>query len=175
MLSWIVNSRHTLRLTSPGTCAPPHPQPSSLTSSPSNSFASYSFRTLAAHLKANVSSNPFEITRFRTLCKIPGIGYPPPSILFSTLLPRLRSRSARIAHFFSTSPLIATLAFLGGGGGYPHFNPTIQETWYNLRGQGQPEIACCGGVRCGRASEAAREESDGSLRRPGCYDFLEFC
>jgi hypothetical protein len=42
----------------------------------SNSFASYSFRTLASHLKATVSSNSLEIKRFRTLCKIPGIGYP---------------------------------------------------------------------------------------------------
>jgi hypothetical protein len=42
----------------------------------SNSFCSYSFRTLASHLKTNASSNSFEIRRFRTLCKIPGIGYP---------------------------------------------------------------------------------------------------
>jgi hypothetical protein len=42
-----------------------------------NSFASYSFRTLASHLKATVSSNSFGINRFRTLCKIPGIGHPP--------------------------------------------------------------------------------------------------
>jgi hypothetical protein len=42
----------------------------------SNPFRSYSFRTLASHLKATVSSNSFSIKRFRTLCKIPGIGYP---------------------------------------------------------------------------------------------------
>ena len=41
------------------------------------SFCSYPFRTLASHLKATVSSNSLEIKRFRTLCKIPGIGYPP--------------------------------------------------------------------------------------------------
>jgi hypothetical protein len=50
----------------------------------SNSFASYFFRTLATHFQTSVSSNPFQINRFRTLCKIPGIGYPPPS-LFSPL------------------------------------------------------------------------------------------
>jgi hypothetical protein len=55
----------------------PRPQRSALDCSSSNSFASYSFRTLASHLKATVSSNSFEIKHFRTLCKIPGIGYPP--------------------------------------------------------------------------------------------------
>jgi hypothetical protein len=55
----------------------PRPQRSTLNCSSSNSFAYYSFRTLASHLKATVSSNSFEINRFRTLCKIPGIGYPP--------------------------------------------------------------------------------------------------
>jgi hypothetical protein len=61
----------------------------------SNSFASYSFRTLASHLKPTVSSNSFAIKSFRTLCKIPGIGYPPPSILFSTPQPRVRAGNAR--------------------------------------------------------------------------------
>jgi hypothetical protein len=42
-----------------------------------NSFACYSFRTLASHFQATVSSNSLEIKHFRTLCKIPGIGYPP--------------------------------------------------------------------------------------------------
>jgi hypothetical protein len=42
-----------------------------------NPFRSNSFRTLTAHLNATVSSNSFAIKRFRTLCKIPGIGYPP--------------------------------------------------------------------------------------------------
>jgi len=59
---------------------PSLPQPPTLDCSSSNSFASYSFRTLASHLKATVSSNSFAINRFRTLCKIPGIGYPPPAI-----------------------------------------------------------------------------------------------
>jgi hypothetical protein len=49
----------------------------------SNSFASYSFRTLLSHFQATVSSNTLEIKRFRTLCKIPGIGYPP-SLNFSS-------------------------------------------------------------------------------------------
>jgi hypothetical protein len=61
----------------------------------SNSFTSYFFRTLASRLKATVFSNPYAITRFRTLCKIPGIGYPPPSILFSTPQPRACARNAR--------------------------------------------------------------------------------
>jgi hypothetical protein len=56
-----------------------HPRPTAVLSasciSP-NSFASYSFRTLAPHLNATVSSNPFVIKCLRTLCKIPGIGYP---------------------------------------------------------------------------------------------------
>jgi len=44
-------------------------------------------------------------------------GIPPPSILFSALLPGVRSASARIARFYATSPLLATLAhFMGGGG-----------------------------------------------------------
>jgi hypothetical protein len=43
----------------------------------SSSFPSCPFRTLVSHLKTTVSFNPFEIMRFRTLCKIPGIGYPP--------------------------------------------------------------------------------------------------
>jgi hypothetical protein len=42
----------------------------------SNPFRSYSFRTLASHFQTGVSSDLFEIKRFRTLCKIPGIGYP---------------------------------------------------------------------------------------------------
>jgi hypothetical protein len=43
----------------------------------SNSFHSHSFRTLASHFQTSVSSISFEINRFRTFCKIPGIGYPP--------------------------------------------------------------------------------------------------
>jgi|ERR1700674_976615 len=87
---------------------------------PRKSFLSNPFRTLASHFQTTVSSNSFEFNRFRTLCKIPGIGYPPPSILFPTPLPRVRSRNARIAHFFAITPFLATLAFLvGGEGGYP--------------------------------------------------------
>jgi hypothetical protein len=41
-----------------------------------NPFRSRPFRTLAPHFQAAVSFNSFEIKRFRTLCKIPGIGYP---------------------------------------------------------------------------------------------------
>jgi hypothetical protein len=42
----------------------------------SNPFVFYPFRTLASLLKATVSVNSFKIKCFRTLCKIPGIGYP---------------------------------------------------------------------------------------------------
>jgi hypothetical protein len=62
----------------------PRPQRSTLGCSSSNSLPSYYFRTLASHLKATVCSNSFAIKRFRTLCKIPGIGYPLP-FFFSTL------------------------------------------------------------------------------------------
>jgi hypothetical protein len=46
----------------------------------SKSFRSYSFRTLASQFQTLSPSNSFAINRFRTLCKIPGIGYPPPSL-----------------------------------------------------------------------------------------------
>jgi hypothetical protein len=91
MLSWVVNSRYTLRSVFHGTPVPLDPQPSSLHCSSYNSFPSYCFRTLASHFQTSVSSNSFEINRFRTLCKIPGIGYPLPCYLhrmplFSSLL-----------------------------------------------------------------------------------------
>jgi hypothetical protein len=54
----------------------------------SNSFISYSLRTLASHLETTVSSNPFAINCFRTLCKIPGIGYPPPFPFLDSFLMR---------------------------------------------------------------------------------------
>jgi hypothetical protein len=77
MLLWVVNPRHTLRRALSGISVPLYPQLSTLNFSPRNSFGFCPFRTLASHLKASVSSNPFEIKRFRTLCKIPGIEYPP--------------------------------------------------------------------------------------------------
>jgi hypothetical protein len=69
----------------------------------SNPFRSYSFRTLASHLKATVSSNSFEIKPFRTLCKIPGIGYPPPFLfnLSSTLRLRRRPTERYVSPLFS--------------------------------------------------------------------------
>jgi hypothetical protein len=92
-----------------------------------NSFTSFSFCTLAPHFQTSVSSNPCKIKRFRTLCKTPGIGYPPPPIFpdrhsirsprFPAALPSLRSASARIAHFFATSLFRATLTFFMGGRG----------------------------------------------------------
>jgi hypothetical protein len=64
------------------------------------SFASYPFRTLASHFQTSVSSNLFEINRFRTLCKIPGIGYPP-----------LATRHSPLATFHS-SPLFSVVSGL---------------------------------------------------------------
>jgi hypothetical protein len=98
------------------------PAASCTSSISSNSFASYPFRTHASHLKATVSSNSFAINRFRTLCKIPGIGYPPPSIF----LDRHSVRSPRFpaVHPFSlqsltkcssrNSFLLITIHFHGG-------------------------------------------------------------
>jgi hypothetical protein len=77
MLSWVVKVRFYSRQTAA--------HAASFTPSISfNSFASFSFRTLASHFQATVSSNSFTIKRFRTLCKIPGIGYPLP-FFFSAL------------------------------------------------------------------------------------------
>src|SRR5260370_9560534 len=47
----------------------------------SNSFTSYFFflHTLSSHFQTLCASNPCAINHFRILCKIPGIGYPPPS------------------------------------------------------------------------------------------------
>jgi hypothetical protein len=64
----------------------------------SNSFTSYLFRTLALHLKTTVSSNPLGIKRFRTLCKIPGIGYP--------LSPLATRHSPLATRHFSSIPFI---------------------------------------------------------------------
>ncbi len=79
MLSWVVNSRRTLRLTSPGTCVPFDLQLSTLNFYPCNSFPSTFFRTLASHFQTPCPSNSFAFNHFRTLCQIPGIGYPPSS------------------------------------------------------------------------------------------------
>jgi hypothetical protein len=93
----------------------------------SNSFRSHSFRTLASHFQTSVSSNSFEINPFRTLCQIPGIGYPPPSILLRIHLPGVRSASAEIARFCALTLLLSTLAHFMGGGGYQDFNPRIED------------------------------------------------
>jgi hypothetical protein len=67
----------------------------------SNPFHSYSLRTLASHFQTSVPSNSFAINRFRTLCKIPGIGYPPPSIFLNS--PSIPSISRRASRFSSTA------------------------------------------------------------------------
>jgi hypothetical protein len=122
VLSWVVNSRHTLRLTSPGTCVPLDLQLSTLNFSPCNSFLPRLPRASAKGSKGRGAS-----FSFRTLCKIPGIGYPPPSLFPDSFLIRspqssthaLRSASARIAHFCAITPLLPTHAHFMGGGGYP--------------------------------------------------------
>jgi hypothetical protein len=60
------------------------------------------------------SSNSFVLT---TIHFHGGCTPLPPSILFRTLLPRMRSASARIAHFFATTPLYSPLAFFMEGRG----------------------------------------------------------
>jgi hypothetical protein len=55
-------------------------------------------------------------------------GIPPPSILFFNLLPRVRSVSARIAHFFAATPFLGILAFLMGGRGYEPIEPYSEST-----------------------------------------------
>jgi hypothetical protein len=70
----------------------------------SNSFVFYPFRTLASHLKATVSVNSFEIKCFRTLCKIPGIGYPL-SLTQSLLRAGPRSSLFPAIHPVSVQPL----------------------------------------------------------------------
>jgi hypothetical protein len=71
------------------------------------------------------SPNLLKSERSALFCKIPGIGYPPPSIFldsFSIRSPQsstvaLRSASARNAHFCAITPLLVTLAQKQGGGG----------------------------------------------------------
>jgi hypothetical protein len=63
------------------------------------SFPSIFFRTLCSHFQTSCTSNSFAINHFRTLCKIPGIGYPPPSLFLDSFLIRspqiLHSRAAQ--------------------------------------------------------------------------------
>jgi hypothetical protein len=101
-----------------------------------NSFTSFSFRTLAPHFQTSVFSNPCKIKRFRTLCKIPGIGYPPPSLF-------LDRRSIRSALFPAVHPIslqsltkcssrnsfaLITIHFHGGG-----CTPPIPESRTKMR------------------------------------------
>jgi hypothetical protein len=88
----------------------------------SKSFRSYPFRTLASHFQTGVSSNLFEINRLRTLCKIPGIGYPPPSLFLGRH--SIRSPLFPAIHPFSLQPftkcsssnsfVLTTIHFHGG-------------------------------------------------------------
>ena len=87
-----------------------HPRPNAAraaSSFSSNSFTSYLFRTLASHLKATVSSNPCEIKRFRTLRKIPGIGYP-----LSPIATDLRPPLPPQSHYRHSTPLCSTTSGL---------------------------------------------------------------
>jgi hypothetical protein len=51
MLSWVVNPRHALRLSSPGTCVPLNLQLSTFNFSPCNSFTSFSVCTIFVQYK----------------------------------------------------------------------------------------------------------------------------
>jgi hypothetical protein len=148
----------------------PRPQRSTLDCSYSNPFAYYPFRTLASHFKATVSSNPFEIKRFRTLCKIPGIGYPPPSLFLDRH--SIPSPLFPAAHPISLQPLtkcssrnsfvLITIHFHGGyippsallrrDPGTPGEGPPLQKPQRNAgdtpRGpeqarSGRMKSACC--------------------------------
>jgi hypothetical protein len=59
---------------------------------------------------------PFSLCRYGLSLSQRG-GTPLPPSSFPTHVPRLRSASARIAHFFATTPFLATLAFFMGGRG----------------------------------------------------------
>jgi hypothetical protein len=99
----------------------------------SNSFASYPFRTLSSHFQTPCPSIPFAIKHFRTLCKIPGIGYPP-SLYFSRLFldsifPIFPCRVAlcertNCALLRTKSFASHTCAFHGGRGGSSHLQVT---------------------------------------------------
>ncbi len=69
MLSWVVNSRRTLRLTSPGTSVPFDLQLSTLNFSPRNSFISFSLRTLFPSTRHGASCNFFLFFHLQTLCR----------------------------------------------------------------------------------------------------------
>ncbi len=96
MLSRVVNSRHTLRLTSPETCVPFDLQLSTLNFSPCNSFLSTFFRTLASHFQTSCPSNSFAFNHFRTLCQIPGIGYLPSSNKKGKIMTQNSTKSSSI-------------------------------------------------------------------------------
>jgi hypothetical protein len=93
----------------------------------SNSFASYSFRTLTSHLKATVSSNSFAIKRFRTLCKIPGIGYPP-----SPIAAEPRSALPPQSYCRHSTPLLSTACglLLHNGAPQPLCFQTLPDSFH---------------------------------------------
>jgi hypothetical protein len=137
-------------------------RPASCTSSISyNSFTSFSFRKLSSHFQTLCSSIPFAFNHFRTLCQIPGIGYPPPSILFPTLLPRVRSVSAEIALFCALTPLVVTLAHFMGGGGV---SPNRIFPFHNVDPAGQT-LAFHGSRAADHESRITGHDSSASLPR----------
>ena len=77
-----MNLRHALRLTSPGACVPFDLQLSTLNFSSCNSFTFFSFRTL---------------------CQIPGIGYPPHPLFLDSFLIR-SSQSPTVALRSASAP-----------------------------------------------------------------------
>jgi hypothetical protein len=86
------------------------------------SFLSNPFRTLASHLDVTASSNSCEIKRFRTLSKIPGIEYPPPSLFLdrhsirSPLLPAIHPFSLQpLTKWSSRNSFVLTTIYFHGG------------------------------------------------------------
>jgi hypothetical protein len=137
----------------------------------SNSFRSHSFRTLASHFQTSVSSISFEINRFRTFCKIPGIGYPfTQSVLregpvaYPRRLPRRGGRCYPVAlqqkHFYLISLHAVADSILSQRGGYP---PSLQES----RTKRKPESASPSAVADAPTRSPAGARPPGRLRECG--------
>ena len=122
----------------------------------SNSFASYSFRTLASHFQTCVSSNSFAIKRFRTLCKIPGIGYPPSLnfIFHSSAQTALQERTN--CALFSNNSFACHTSTFDGGRGYESIEPCPESA------VGLPDGAVAGSMRAlrRRREEPGRADLD---------------
>jgi len=111
MLFWIVNSRHTLRLTSPGTCVLFDLQLSTFDCSSSNSFTSFSLRTLSSLFASRVFTNSFEITQIRILLQNTRDGVPSPRsiFVFRLTIPR-KNRIYKSLVFYSLRALPSSVS-----------------------------------------------------------------